>query len=248
MADLDAASMKDVKEWFRTYYGPSNVVLALAGDIDVKTAREKAEKYFGDIPPGPPVAHQETWIAKMTGTHTQRVEDRVPQARVYKVWNVPQYGSADADYLDLVSDVLSQGKTSRLYKRLVYDDQIATSVNASVELREIGGQFQIVATAKPGGDLTAIEKGVQEELDRFLKDGPTKEELERVQTQYRASLIRGIERIGGFGGKSDRLAIGQVFRDNPETYKLSLARVMAATARGFEGGRRALAERWSLSA
>ncbi len=97
------------------------------------------------------------------------MEDRVPQARVYKVWNIPEFGSADADYLDLVSDVLSQGKTSRLYKRLVYDEQIATSVNASVDLREIGGQFQIVATAKPGGDLAAIEKGVREELDAVLE-------------------------------------------------------------------------------
>ncbi len=240
MADLNAASLEDVKEWFRTYYGPSNTVLVLAGDIDAKTAREKVEKYFGDIPPGPPVAHQETWIAKRTGTHLQRVEDRVPQARVYMVWNIPQFGSADADYLDLVSDILSQGKTSRLYKRLVYDDQIATSVMASVELREIAGQFQIVATAKPGGDLTAIEKAVREELDRFLKDGPTKEEMDRAQTQYRANLIRGIERIGGFGGKSDRLAIGQVFRDDPETYKVSLARVMAATPEELKGA----ADRW----
>src|SRR5438034_2341449 len=124
MADLDAASMKDVQEWFKTYYGPSNVTLVLAGDIDAKTAKEKVEKYFGDIPPGPPVAHQEVWIAKMTGTHRQIVQDRVPQARIYKIWNMPQYGSADADYLDLVSDILSTGKTSRLYKRLIYDDQV----------------------------------------------------------------------------------------------------------------------------
>ena len=96
MADLDAASMKDVQEWFKTYYGPSNVVLVLAGDIDAKTAREKVAKYFGDIPAGPPVAHQQVWVAKMTGTHRQVVQDRVPQARIYKVWNVPEYGSAEA--------------------------------------------------------------------------------------------------------------------------------------------------------
>src|ERR1700684_3934777 len=107
MADLDAASLTDVKEWFKTYYGPSNVVLVLAGDIDVKTAREKVTKYFGDIPAGPPVAHQEVWIAKMTGTHRQTVQDRVPQARIYKVWNIPEYGSAEGDYLGLVSDCLS---------------------------------------------------------------------------------------------------------------------------------------------
>ena len=240
MEDLNAASLDDVKQWFRTYYGPSNTTLVLAGDIDVKTAREKVEKYFGDIPPGPPIAHQEAWIAKRAGTHRQRVQDRVPQARVYMVWNMPQFGSADADYLDLVSDILSQGKTSRLYKRLVYDDQTATSAMASVDLREIAGQFQISATAKPGGNLEPIEKAINEEMARFLREGPTAEELERVKTQYRANFIRGIERIGGFGGKSDRLAIGQVFLGNPDAYRVSLDRVARATAEDLRGA----AQRW----
>jgi zinc protease len=240
MEDLNAASLDDVKQWFRTYYGPSNTTLVLAGDIDARTAREKVEKYFGDIPPGPPIAHQEVWIAKRTGTHRQRMQDRVPQARVYMVWNMPQFGAADTDYLDLVSDVLSQGKTSRLYKRLVYDDQTATSVMASVDPKEIAGQFQISATAKPGGSLEPIEKAIQEELARFLREGPTAEELERVKTQYRANFIRGIERIGGFGGKSDRLAIGQVFLGNPDAYQISLDRVARATAEDLRGA----AERW----
>ena len=240
MKDLDAASLDDVKEWFKTYYGPSNTVIAIAGDIDAKTAKEKVEKYFGDIPAGPPVAHQNVWIAKMTGTHRETVEDRVPQARVYKVWNIPEYGSADADYLDLVSDVLSQGKTSRFYKRLVYDDQIATNANAFVDLNEIGGQFDIQATARPGQDLAQVEKELDEELARFLKDGPTAEELQRVKTQYMANFVRGIERIGGFGGKSDRLARSQVFRGRPDAYKDSLKRVQEATAEDLK----AAANRW----
>jgi zinc protease len=240
MADLDAASMKDVQEWFKTYYGPSNVILALAGDIDAKTAKEKAEKYFGDIPAGPPVAHQEAWIAKMTGTHRQKVQDRVPQARIYKIWNIPEYGNADADYLDLVSDVLSTGKTSRFYKRLVYDDQIATNANAFVALSEIGGQFRVQATARPGQDLAQVEKELDEELARFLKEGPTAEELQRVKTEYAANFIRGIERIGGFGGKSDRLAQSQVFRGKPDAYKESLKRVQDATAEDLK----AAANRW----
>src|SRR5207248_1600423 len=130
MDDLNAASMSDVQEWFKTYYGPSNAILCVAGDIDANTARQKVEKYFGDIPAGPPIAANRVWIAKMTDTHRQVAQDRVPQARIYKVWNVPQEGSPDADYLDLLSRVLSQGKSSRLYKRLVYDDQIATDVSA----------------------------------------------------------------------------------------------------------------------
>ncbi len=111
MDDLNAASMKDVQDWFKTYYGPSNAVISIAGDIDAKTALAKVEKYFGDIPAGPPIGAQRVWIAKMTGTHRSVVQDRVPQARLYKVWNVPQWGSEDADYLDLVSDVLAQGKS-----------------------------------------------------------------------------------------------------------------------------------------
>lgn len=240
MADLHAASMDDVKEWFRTYYGPSNVVIVLAGDIDVKTAREKVEKYFGNIPAGPPVAHQEAWIAKMTGMHRQKVQDRVPQARIYKTWNVPQWGSADGDYLNMVADVLSSGKTSRLYKRLVYDDQIATNANAFVALNEIAGQFRIQATAKPNGDLAQVEKELDEELAKFMKDGPSAEELARVKAQHEASFVRGIERIGGFGGKSDRLAQSQVFRDSPDAYKTSLRRVQEATAEDL----RAAANRW----
>jgi len=234
MKDLDAASMDDVKEWFRTYYGPSNVVLVLAGDIDLKTAKEKVQKYYADIPSGPPVAHHEVWIAKMTGTHRQKVQDRVPQARIYKIWNMPQYGSAEADYLDLVSDVLSSGKSSRFYKRLVYDDQIATDANAFVQLAEIGGQFRVQATARPGQDLKQVEKELDEELARFLKDGPTADELARVKAQYEANFIRGVERIGGFRGKSDRLAQSQVFLGSPEAYKASLKRVHDATAEGLK--------------
>jgi zinc protease len=240
MADLDAASMKDVQEWFKTYYGPSNVVLVLAGDIDAKTAREKVDKYFGDIPSGPPVAHQQVWIAKMSGTHRQVVQDRVPQARIYKVWNVPEFGSSDADYIDLVSDCLSSGKSSRFYKRLVYEDQIATEALAYTDLREIGGQFYVRGTARPGQSIAQVEKELDEELARFLKNGPTPEEMQRIKTQYEAELIRGIERIGGFGGKSDLLAQSQVYRGSADAYKISLKRVQAATAEDL----RAAAQRW----
>ncbi len=241
MEDLNAASLEDVKTWFRTYYGPSNVVLCLAGDIDVKTAKEKVTKYFGDIAPGPPVAHQEQWIAKMTGTHREKVQDRVPQARIYKVWNVPGFGTADAEYLDLVSDVLSQGRVSRLYKRLVYDDQIATDAFASVRPGEIGGQFFIQATAKPGIELAKVEKALDEELAKFLAEGPTPQELKRVQTQYTANLLRGIERIGGFGGKSDILALSQTYTGDPSyVFKTGLQRHESATT----GDLKVAANKW----
>jgi zinc protease len=240
MDDLDAASLEDVHEWFRTYYGPANAVLSIAGDIDVQTAYEKVVEYFGDIPSGPPVTKHQTWIAPMTGEHRQIMQDRVPQARVYKVWNVPEWGSEAATYLDLVTDVLASGKTSRFYKRLVYDDEIATSVSAYISMREIGSQVTIVGTARPGVDLADVERAMDEELERFLRDGPTGDEMRRVKAQSQASFIRGVERIGGFGGKSDVLAMNEVYGGNPDFYKVVMERAANATAADLQN----VAQRW----
>lgn len=230
MEDLNAASLDDVKEWFKTYYGAANAVIAIAGDIDAETARAKVEKYFGDIPSGPPVTHQQTWVARMSGERRQVTEDRVPQARILMVWNVPEYKTKDAVYLDLLSDVLGSGKTSRFYKRLVYQDQIATSANASVWLKEIGGQFIVQADARPGVDLAKVERALREELAAILADGPTSQEVERVRTQNEAAFVRGIERIGGFGGKSDILASSEVYAGNADFYKTRLQWVRESTA------------------
>jgi zinc protease len=229
MEDLDSATVEDVREWFKTYYTPSNAVLVIAGDIAVKAAHEKALRFFGDIPPGPPVAHQRAWIAKMTGSHREAVQDRVPQGRIYKVWNVPGYGKAGADELRLIAAILSSGKTSRLYKRLVYDDQIATHVSAYLDEREIGSQFVVVATARRDKDLSTVERAVDEELERFLDDGPTQRELARVKMQAYAGFVRGVERIGGFGGKSDILATSQTYLNSPAAYKHRLKALQAAT-------------------
>ncbi len=228
MEDLDSATLDDVREWFKTYYTPSNAVLVIAGDIATKDAYEKAKRHFGEIPPGPPVAHQRAWVAKMTGSHRETVQDRVPQARIYKMWNVPGYGTAAADYLRLTAGVLSSGKNSRLYKRLVYDDQIATQVAAHLDEREIGSQFVIVATAKQGGDLSKVEKAIEEEVARFLDTGPTARELSRLKAQTYASFVRGVERIGGFGGKSDILATCQTYLGSPHAYKARLQRLEQA--------------------
>src|SRR5688572_12767392 len=230
MEDLNAASLDDVKEWFRTYYGAANATIVVAGDIDPETVREKVEKYFGDIPAGPPIARHAAWVARRSGSHRQIAEDRVPQARIYKVWNIPEFGSLAADHLNLVSDVLAMGKTSRLYKRLVYDEQLATDVSAFVSLNEIAGQFYIMATARPGKSLESVERAIDEELERFLRKGPTSEELQRVKTSFFAHFIRGIERIGGFGGKSDILANYQVFTGDADNYKVTLERTREATA------------------
>jgi zinc protease len=229
MADLDAASLEDVQTWFRTWYGPANATIVLAGDITPEEARAKVEQYFGDIPPGPPVSHPNRMIAPMVGHSSETMFDRVGQPRLYKVWNTPEAGSAGSDYLDLLGQVLTSGRNSRLYKRLVFDDQIAIGVSAGSREAEIGSQFMVIVTAKPGQDLGRIEAIVEEEMAKLLRDGPTAEELERARTSVGAGYVRGLERIGGFGGKSDLLAEGQVFHGDPNAWKTSYERVLAAT-------------------
>jgi zinc protease len=222
MEDLNAASLKDVQEWFKTYYGAANAVIAIAGDIDAKTAKEKVEKYFGWIPPGPPPVRHRAWIAKRTGEQRQVAEDQVPQGRIYKVWNVPQVYTREAEMLDLAAAVLGSGRTSRLYKRLVLQDQLASSVQAVNEGSEIAGQFYIEATARPGVELAKLEKAIDEEMARFLHTGPTEQELKLAKTRALAGFLRGIERIGGFGGKSDVLATCEVYTGDPGCFRRSI--------------------------
>ncbi|HEY0592675.1 MAG TPA: pitrilysin family protein, partial [Thermoanaerobaculia bacterium] len=228
MEDLGAASLADVKKWFTDYYGAANAVIVVAGDITPAVAKEKVEKYFGDIPPGPPVARFEAWPAKRTGSQRETAEDRVPQTQITKVWNVPGAFTRDGSLLSLVADVLVSDKASRLYKRLVYDDQTATNVGAYVDSRQIGGLFTIEAMVKPGGDEAAVEKAIDEELAKLLAGGPTADELERVRSQQFASFVRGLERIGGFGGKSDLLARSEVFGGSADAYKKELSWVRSA--------------------
>jgi zinc protease len=229
MEDLDTATLEDVRQWFKGYYTPSNATLVICGDISVKEAQEKAKRFFGDIPPGPPVTHQQAWVARIPDARREVAEDRVPHARLYRMWNVPEYGAAEATYLNLAANLLSTGKSSRLYKRLVYDDQIATSVQAYLDTREIGSQFGVEVTAQPGQALGAVEQAVNEELERFLASGPTEAELERVKTQQFSGFVRGVERIGGFGGKSDILARNETFLGRPDAYREMIERIGSAS-------------------
>jgi zinc protease len=229
MADLDAASMTDVQDWFKQNYGPNNTVLVLSGDISPEEARKKVEQYYGAIPPGPPLAKHDAWIAKRTGTHRTLAQDRVPQTRIYRTWNVPGANTPEEALLDLGARVLGGGKTSRLYKRLVYKDQLATSATASDDASEIGGQFDMTLTARPGADVKKMEQAADDELRALMKSGPTDAELRLAKTTILAQYTRMIERVGGFGGKSDLLASCQTFTGNPDCYKVYLQRIKDAT-------------------
>ena len=223
MQDLNAASLDDAYEWFRTYYGPNNATLVLAGDVDVETARDSAQRHFGTIPPGPPLSRMDAWVPTLEHDRRMIVEDRVRQARIYRTWPVAEWGSAELDRLYLANGVLTQGQTSRLYQRLVYEDQLATDAGGFLLQGEIAGTYVVWATAQPGQDLAAVEAALDEELQRFLDTGPTEKELSRVITQTRSSFVRGVERVGGFSGKSGILAESAVFGGRPDAYKDSLA-------------------------
>jgi zinc protease len=240
MEDLEAASLEDVQQWFQDYYGAANAVLVIAGDVDPQHVLERVEHYFGHIPAGPPLTRQDVWIPDVKGVHRQVMQDRVPQARVYKFWQMPEIGHPEATDLDLVAGILSEGKTSRLYKRLVFDDQIASDVAAFAFPLEIAGLFGVIATAMPGQDLAAVDAAIEEEVGRFLAKGPTADEIERIVTTRKAAFIRGAERVGGFGGKSDILARNEVYLGDPGFYQITLARWDAVDAAALQ----AVASKW----
>lgn len=230
MEDLDAASVEDVHQWFKTKYGAANATIVIAGDIEPQKAKTLVEKYFGHIEAGPPQTKLKSWIAKRSGKKSKIMHDRVSQARVYKIWNIPEWGTPEADYLSFASAVLSSDKKSRLYNRLVYKERVATDVSAFSFNSEIGGLFGIVASASDPEKLDYIEQAIDEELAKFIKSGPTKEEISRIKNGYKASLIRGMERVGGFGGKSDLLARNEVFSGDPLHYMKGVERILNASA------------------
>lgn len=240
MADLDAATVADVGEWFESWYGAANATLVLAGDIDAATARPLVERHFGWIAAGPPRQRRERWIAARSDSTREILQDRVPQVRWLRSWNVPPPSDADAEALDLAADVLGGGKTSQLYQRLVYRDQLVDRVAVSHSGFELAGLFTISVDIKAGVDPARVEAIVVEELQRFLDNGPPTDALERAKVGMRSAFVRGVERIGGFGGKADVLAAGQVYQRDPGALRASLLRTLQIDADTV----RAAARRW----
>ncbi len=232
--DLTAASLEDVKEFFRTYYTPNNLALTIAGDFDPAEAKRLVEKYFGPIPPGPALARPERWIPVLAGEKIVEVADRVPQERVYMAFPTPEYYAPQEAEIDLAASVLADGLASRLNKTLVYDRQLATAVQAFNNSQEIASWFVVIATARPGADLGEIERTVTAEIARLAKEGPTQAELDRARTKLEFDFVSGLERIGGFGGKADRLNQYATFLGDPGRFDWDLARYRAVTVESLK--------------
>jgi zinc protease len=229
MKDLNAASLADVKQWFHDHYGAANTTIVLAGDITPAQAKEKVTKYFGDIPAGPPVARQQPWIAPLDKDTRGEMVDQVPQVSVFRTWNVPPRGDADLPLLELAASALGGGKTSRLYQRLIYKDKIADNVQVGVDANSLASQFGLQVDVKQGVDPKKVETAIADEFAKFLKDGPTQDELDRARVQNHAQFVRAMEKVGGSGGVTTVLAQGQVYFDDPAFYKTQFARLDAAT-------------------
>jgi zinc protease len=226
MEDLSAASLEDVKEWFRTYYGPNNAIVCIAGDVSAAEVLEKVKKYFGDIPASPPISKHSQWIAKMSGKQVQVAQDRVAQANLSKTWNIPGWGDQETTYLSLLGNILTNGKSSRLYKRLVYDTSLASDVSFYSDEREIGSQFNLYADVKPGVDLNSIDAIMTEELAKIFSTGITPGELERAKTDYFVSFISSMEQILD---KSEILAACETYGGSPDYFKKIHGWIKAAT-------------------
>jgi zinc protease len=228
IADLNAVQLDEVQAFFRRYYHPANASLAIGGDIDPDETLALVRGYFEDVPPGLPVDAIAA-EAGLSGDVRLVLEDRVELPRLSLAWlTTPMFGPADAD-LDLASDLLANGKTSRLYRRLVFDERIATDVSAAQNSREIGGFLQITATAAPGHALAEIEQAIREEIERLGAEGPDDEEMERGQAQAEAQFVFRLQTVGGFGGKSDQLNAYNVFVGDPGYFDRDLARYREVT-------------------
>jgi zinc protease len=238
-ADLHAARLEDVRAFFQMYYHPANASLALAGDVELRTAIALAETYFSEIPSAAPPARVQVASPPPVQETRLMLEDRVELPRLYMAWHSPAlFSDGDAE-LDLLADLLANGKTSRLYRALVYDQRIATEVAASQNSRELGSFFQVVATAAPGRTLAEVDRAILREIAAFVEKGPTESELERCLAQAEAHFIYRLQTVGGFGGKSDQLNAYNTFLGNPGFFERDLQRYRSASVEGLrqEGAR-----------
>ncbi len=224
MEDLSAASYEDVVEFFKTYYVPRNMSLVIAGAIDKAETKRLVEKWFSEIPAGERAQPVVPPHASLSGEKTLVHEDRVQLPRLYLAWHSPPHFAPGDAELDIVASVLAGGKNSRLYKKLVYELQIAQDVSAFQFSSKLSSSFWIVATARAGRTLAELKRVIDEELSTFRNEGPTQRELERAVNQYESSFLAQLERVGGFGGKADLLNSYYFSTGNPDYFNEDLMR------------------------
>jgi zinc protease len=237
--DIRAMQLEDVQAFFRTYYHPSNASLVLAGNIETDRAFDLADRYFGSIPGGDKPAPV-TADAALAMEQRLLLEDRVELPRLYIAWHSPAMFAPEDAEMDLAGDLLANGKTSRLYRSLVYEQRLAVDVSGYQSSRELGGFFLLVATAAPGRSLTDIAAEIDKSIQELIDGGPTAAEMERAEAQAEAHFLYRLQTVGGFGGKSDQLNAYNVLRGNPGYFTEDLARYQRATADSV----RAAAARW----
>ena len=230
MEDLTAASYDDVVSFFKTYYAPSDASLVVAGDLQTAEARRLIEKWFSDVKPGPAPAPLTIPGVALTGVQKKTISDRVQLPRLFLAWITPRHFEPGDAALDIAADVLAGGKNSRIYKRLVYDMQIAQDVNAFQGSQQLASTFQVIATPQPGHTVAELQKVIDEEIQKLQRDPPTAHELERSINQIESSFYNRMERVGGFGGKADQLNAYYTYTGNPDWFNEDLGRYRVLSA------------------
>jgi zinc protease len=237
--DLRATTLADVITFFQTYYHPGNASIVIAGDVEASYAFDLVNEYFAEIPRGPDVRRPDV-PPVVAAPRRLLFEDRVELPRLYLTWPSPGlFEDGDAE-LDLAADLLANGRTSRLYARLIHQRRVAAEIGASQVSRELGGMFQIQATAAAGHSLDELHQAISEEIGRLISDGPTVGELERSRAEFEAAFVFRLQGLGGFGGRADQLNAYNVYRQEPDSFDADLRRYLGADA----GSIRAAAARW----
>jgi zinc protease len=241
--DVRAAKIEEVRAFFETFYHPANATLSLAGDVETGQALDLAEKYFAELPPGPkpqPVQADAVLDERIDLV----LEDRVELPRVYVSWHSPAMFASDDAELDIASDVLAHGKTSRLYKSLVYEKRVATDVSAYQHSREISGMFQMAVSAAAGVALPELERAIRSSVEDLAVGGVTSDELDRALAQTEAQFVYRLQTIGGFGGKGDQLNAYNTFVGDPGYFERDRQRYENVTAKGVT----AAVTKWLINA
>ena len=229
MEDLDAASLADVKQWFRDKYGPNNAVLVIAGDVTAAQARPLVEKYFGDIARGPANNPALAAVPTLSGPKRIAMKDNVATTIIQHYWAVPGLLDRQMEALDVGASVLGGLASSRLDRIMVRDEKIAVAVTAGLEPYHRIGLFSVGATVKPGVDPKLVEKRLDEIMADYVAKGPSEDEVQRAVMGEVSGQVRGLEEVGGFGGKAVTLAEGQTYAHDSDFYKKTLAQYAAIT-------------------